>query len=126
MKEAPRRKKQAVKKSAIKPESAFAAPSAGRKSAKNKTVTPAEIPAGIEPPPQFDLGDSEWYLNRELTWLEFTDKMGVYRPSMQIDREEGRQLEITAIFRIPLEFGVGRGIDMPRVEMLATLLEQAG
>jgi len=57
--------------------------------------------------------------------LEFTDKMGVYKPSMQIDREEGRQLEIAAIFRTPLVFGADRGIAMPRVEMLATLLEQA-
>jgi 2-dehydropantoate 2-reductase len=44
---------------------------------------------------------------------------------MQIDREEGRQLEIAAIFRTPLDFGEERGIAMPRVEMLATLLEQA-
>jgi 2-dehydropantoate 2-reductase len=56
--------------------------------------------------------------------LEFTDNMGVYKPSMQIDREEGRQLEIAAIFRIALDFGAGRGSAMPRVEMLATLLEQ--
>lgn len=57
--------------------------------------------------------------------LEFTDAMGEYRPSMQIDRAEGRQLEIGAIFRTPLEFGMTRGVAMPRVEMLATLLEQA-
>jgi 2-dehydropantoate 2-reductase len=57
--------------------------------------------------------------------LEFTDNMGVYQPSMQIDRAEGRQLEIAAIFRTPLDFGARRGIPMPRVEMLATLLEQA-
>lgn len=57
--------------------------------------------------------------------LEFTDTMGVYKPSMQIDREEGRQLEIEAIFRIPLSYGTRQGIAMPRVEMLATLLEQA-
>lgn len=56
--------------------------------------------------------------------LEFTDNMGVYRPSMQIDREEGRELEINAIFRIPLQHGRGKGAVMPRVEMLATLLEQ--
>jgi 2-dehydropantoate 2-reductase len=56
--------------------------------------------------------------------LEFTDNMGVYKPSMQIDREEGRQLEIAAIFRIPLEFGSSRGRALPPVEMLATLLEQ--
>lgn len=57
--------------------------------------------------------------------LEFTDNMGVYKPSMQIDREEGRQLEIEAIFRIPLNYGSQLGIAMPRVAMLATLLEQA-
>jgi 2-dehydropantoate 2-reductase len=57
--------------------------------------------------------------------LEFTDNMGVYKPSMQIDREEGRQLEIAAIFRTALEFAAAQGIEMPRVEMLATLLEQA-
>ncbi|CAG0933247.1 partial 2-dehydropantoate 2-reductase, partial [Rhodocyclaceae bacterium] len=57
--------------------------------------------------------------------LEFTDNMGEYRPSMQIDREEGRPLEIAAIFRTPLAYGARQGIPMPRVEMLATLLEQA-
>ncbi len=57
--------------------------------------------------------------------LEFTDNMGEYRPSMQIDREEGRQLEIAAILRVPLEYGERQGIGMPGVEMLATLLEQA-
>jgi 2-dehydropantoate 2-reductase len=57
--------------------------------------------------------------------LEFTDNMGEYRPSMQIDRAEGRQLEIAAIFGAPLAYGRRQGIGMPRVEMLATLLEQA-
>lgn len=57
--------------------------------------------------------------------LEFTDRMGEYKPSMQIDREEGRPLEIGAIFRTPLAYGSQRGIAMPRVEMLATLLEQS-
>jgi len=56
--------------------------------------------------------------------LEFSDKMGFYKPSMQIDREEGRQLEIAAIFRNPLVLGARQGLDMPRVDMLATLLEQ--
>jgi len=57
--------------------------------------------------------------------LEFTDNMGMYRPSMQIDREEGRELEINAIFRIPLQHGREKGVAMSRVEMLATLLEQS-
>lgn len=57
--------------------------------------------------------------------LQFTDNMGVYKPSMQIDREEGRQLELDAIFRKPLAYGYTHGIMLPRVEMLASLLEQA-
>ncbi len=57
--------------------------------------------------------------------LEFTDTMGDYKPSMQIDREEGRQLEMSSIFAAPLDYGQKKGIAMPRVEMLATLLEQA-
>lgn len=56
--------------------------------------------------------------------IEFTDDMGVYRPSMQIDREEGQELEISAIFRTPLKFALEKELQMPRVEMLATLLEQ--
>ncbi len=59
------------------------------------------------------------------TMLTFTDNMGVYKPSMQIDREEAREMELGAIFRTPLEFGQRQGIAMARVEMLATLLEQA-
>lgn len=57
--------------------------------------------------------------------LVFTDNMGEYKPSMQIDREEGRPLEIDAIFRIPIGNGLAKGVEMQRVEMLATLLEQA-
>ncbi len=56
--------------------------------------------------------------------LEFSDGMGEYKPSMQIDREEGRELEIQAILRVPLESGRQHGVDMPRTEMLAVLLEQ--
>lgn len=56
--------------------------------------------------------------------LEFTDTMGAYKPSMQIDREEGRELEIGSIFRIPLRFAAEKGVAMTRVEMLTTLLEQ--
>lgn len=56
--------------------------------------------------------------------LEFSDGMGAYKPSMQIDREEGRELEIQAIFRVPLEYGSRQGVAMPRTEMLAALLEQ--
>lgn len=56
--------------------------------------------------------------------LEFTDSMGAYKPSMQIDREEGRPLEIASILVAPLDDGQKAGVAMPRVEMLATLLQQ--
>ena len=56
--------------------------------------------------------------------LEFTDGMGEYKPSMQIDREEGRELELQAIFRLPLICGLEQGISMQRVEMLVMLLNQ--
>lgn len=56
--------------------------------------------------------------------LSFTDAMGVYRPSMQIDREEGRQLELDTIFSIPLAYGRQQGVAMPRVAMLSALLRQ--
>ena len=54
--------------------------------------------------------------------LVFTDDMGVYRPSMQIDRREGRRLEIDAIFSRPLAAGSAQGVNMPRVDMLRALL----
>ena len=45
-----------------------------------------------------------------------------YRPSMMIDRQEGRQLELDAIYRIPLENAARQGGRMVRVEMLYALL----
>ena len=76
MKDAPRRKKQAVKKSKAAPESAVSAKkTAGGRSAKKKAAVPPATETGSESPPQFDLGDSEWYLNRELTWLEFNQRV---------------------------------------------------
>lgn len=57
--------------------------------------------------------------------IPFTEAMGAYRPSMLIDREEGRTLETGAILRAPVLFTAERGMAMPRVEMLADLLENA-
>lgn len=47
---------------------------------------------------------------------------GTYRPSMMIDRQEGRPLELDAIYRIPLEHAARRGVRMTRVAMLHSLL----
>lgn len=54
--------------------------------------------------------------------ISLTDQMDHYRPSMQIDREEGHPLELEAIFAIPLQRAVAAGVVMPRVEMLYRLL----
>lgn len=54
--------------------------------------------------------------------IAFTDAMDHYRPSMQIDREEGRPLELEAIFAIPLRQAAAVGVAMIRVDMLYRLL----
>jgi len=46
-----------------------------------------------------------------------------YRPSMMLDRLEGRPLELEAIYRIPLRYAAQQGVTMVRVGMLQALLE---
>ncbi|MDA8414175.1 MAG: polyphosphate kinase 1 [Desulfobacteraceae bacterium] len=76
MKVAPGKKKAVVKKTKAAPESVVEeAPPASKRSAKKKAAAPLEMLEGTEAPPQFDLSDSEWYLNRELTWLEFNKRV---------------------------------------------------
>ncbi|WP_298271254.1 putative 2-dehydropantoate 2-reductase [Geobacter sp.] len=57
--------------------------------------------------------------------ITFSAGLGAYRPSMMIDREEGRPLELEAIFAVPLERGTAMGVPMPRVETLLGLLTLA-
>jgi len=52
-----------------------------------------------------------------------TEKMPHYRPSMMIDRLEGRPLELEAIYGIPLRRAAEQGGKMERVGMLHALLE---
>lgn len=54
--------------------------------------------------------------------VNFSMGMGDYKPSMLIDRIEGRPLELEAIFGKPLAAGKNKGVDMPRVETLFALL----
>jgi len=54
--------------------------------------------------------------------IEMTEGMGDYRPSMLIDREEGRPLELEAIYGIPLARAATRGAEMARVRLLHALL----
>ena len=55
--------------------------------------------------------------------ISFTENMDHYRPSMMIDREDGLPLELSAIYAIPLQRAQAVGIDMPKIQMLHTLLD---
>lgn len=50
--------------------------------------------------------------------LDYTARMKPYRTSMKIDYDEGRPLEVEAIFGNPLRMAQQAGVDLPRVEML--------
>jgi 2-dehydropantoate 2-reductase len=54
--------------------------------------------------------------------LAFSDQLNNYKPSMQIDRELGRPLELDSIYAEPIRQAAARGIRMPRIEMLHNLL----
>lgn len=51
-----------------------------------------------------------------------TDKMVAYKPSMLLDYEARRPLEIQAIFNAPLQAAKAKGVELPRIEMLAKQL----
>lgn len=55
--------------------------------------------------------------------ISATETMDGYRPSMMIDRLEGRPLELEAIYGVPLARAAERGGEMVRVGMLHALLE---
>ncbi|RME60086.1 MAG: 2-dehydropantoate 2-reductase, partial [Caldilineae bacterium] len=55
--------------------------------------------------------------------LQMTAAMDHYRPSMMIDRLEGRPLELESIYAIPLERARAAGRPMLRVDMLYRLLD---
>ena len=54
--------------------------------------------------------------------IKLTEGMGDYHPSMMIDRQQGRPLELEAIYGIPLKQAAQRGVDLPRIAMLYSLL----
>jgi 2-dehydropantoate 2-reductase len=54
--------------------------------------------------------------------LDFSSQLNGYKPSMQIDRELGRPLELAAIYAEPIRQAAAKGIKMPRIEMLHNLL----
>ncbi len=63
--------------------------------------------------------DAEEFVAQMIT---ASDAMDHYRPSMMIDRLEGRTLELDAIYRIPLERASAANAPMPKVDTLYRLL----
>ncbi len=57
------------------------------------------------------------------TMLAYTIKMTPYRTSMKIDYDEGRPLEIAAMFGNPLRWARAKGIDLSSIEMLYRQLQ---
>lgn len=52
------------------------------------------------------------------TMLSYTDKMVAYKPSMLLDHEQKRPMELEAIYANPLAAARARGVHLPRVQML--------
>lgn len=50
--------------------------------------------------------------------LDYTENMTPYRTSMKIDYDEGRPLEVEAIFGNPLRVATAAGADLPLISML--------
>jgi 2-dehydropantoate 2-reductase len=50
--------------------------------------------------------------------IKATEEMAPYRPSMKIDFDEGRPMEIEAIYGVPLARASARGVALPSIQML--------
>ncbi|MBI1369454.1 MAG: putative 2-dehydropantoate 2-reductase [Planctomycetes bacterium] len=50
--------------------------------------------------------------------LDDTDKMVPYRPSMKLDYDEKRPMEVEAIYGAPLRAAASKGVHLPRMAML--------
>ena len=57
------------------------------------------------------------------TMLAYTIEMTPYLTSMKIDYDEGRPLEIAAMFETPLQFAHAKNIDLPLIDMLTRQLQ---
>ena len=55
--------------------------------------------------------------------IELTDNMGPYLPSMKLDFDAGRELELEVIYERPLIKAKQKGIEAPNLEFLYTQLE---
>ncbi len=50
------------------------------------------------------------------------NSIGDYRPSMLVDRLNGKPLELDSLFRSPIAAAASKGVRMPRVELMVSLL----
>lgn len=57
--------------------------------------------------------------------VSYTEKLPPYRPSMLVDRDAGRAMEIESILGVPLQQAEYQGVTMPHVAMLYNLLNAA-
>lgn len=57
------------------------------------------------------------------TMIAATKNMVAYRPSMMLDFEAGRELEVEEIYRLPIATAAAAGVSMPRAETIARQLE---
>lgn len=80
----------------------------------------AEVVAGANAQELSSPIDAEPFIAR---MFALSEPMTGYRPSMMIDRQEGRPLELEAIYALPLRRAAERGVEMARVRMLHALLD---
>jgi 2-dehydropantoate 2-reductase len=52
------------------------------------------------------------------TMLDYTRKMKPYKPSMLLDYEHSKMMELEAIYSNPIQAAASRGVDMPTTKML--------
>ncbi len=58
--------------------------------------------------------------------LDWTDEMEPYQPSMKLDHDAGRALEVEAIFGAPLRAATEAGCDMPKLKLIYKRLIAVG
>ena len=54
--------------------------------------------------------------------MDLTDNMDPYLPSMKLDYDAGRELELESIYLRPIEIARKNGVDIPELEKLYTEL----
>jgi len=79
-------------------------------------MDPSLPPPPAPPPPVFDLGDPQWYLNRELTWLAFNRRV----------LHEGQDDRVPLLERVFFLAVVGANLDEFFMKRIGGLKQQVG